>query len=141
MRPGAHAFLAMDEKWSIDKLRGSNWMTWKFQMRHLLLANELWGIVDGSEVLAEDATAGVRAEFAKRSQKAFSTIIMAIDASQLYLITSAEEPTSAWNALRSHFETDTLANKLMLKKQYFRMEMREGASTYGSSPQEHERAD
>ena len=64
---------------------------------------------------------------------------MAIDASQLYLITSAEEPTSAWNALRSHFERDTLANKLMLKKQYFRMEMREGASN-GSSPQEHERA-
>ena len=49
------AVLAMDKKWSIDKLNGSNWMTWKFQMRHLLLAKELWGIVDGSEVLAEDA--------------------------------------------------------------------------------------
>ena len=31
----------MDKKWSIDKLDGSNWVTWKFQMRHLLLAKEL----------------------------------------------------------------------------------------------------
>ena len=44
---------SVDEKWSIDKLNASNWMTWKFQMRHLLLAKGLWGYVDGSEVLAE----------------------------------------------------------------------------------------
>ncbi len=28
----------MEEKWSIDRLDGTNWTTWKFQMRHLLLA-------------------------------------------------------------------------------------------------------
>ena len=41
-----------DEKWAIDKLDGANWTTWKFQMKHLLLAKELWRIVDGTEVLA-----------------------------------------------------------------------------------------
>ena len=30
--------------------------------------------------------------------------------------------------LRNHFERDTLANKLFLKKQYFRTEMKEGTS-------------
>ena len=50
----------MDEKWSIDKLDGSNWTTWKFQMRHLLLEKGLWGYVDGTEVLREGATAQVR---------------------------------------------------------------------------------
>ena len=120
--------MTMDEKWSIDKLDGSNWTTWKFQMRHLLLAKELWGYVDGTEVLGEGATAQVRAEFQKKSQKAFSTIVMAICSSQLYLITSVEQPKDAWDALRNHFERDTLANKLMLKKQYFRTEMKEGTS-------------
>ena len=48
----------MEEKWSIDKLGSGNWMTWKFQMRHLLMAKDLWKYVDGSAVLAEDATEG-----------------------------------------------------------------------------------
>ena len=51
---------------------------------------------------------------------------MAVGASQVYLITSTEDPRAAWGALRSHFERDTLANKLFLKKQYFRVEMKEG---------------
>ncbi len=70
-----------DEKWSIDKLESSNWTTWKFQMRHLLLAKGLWSYVDGTEVLRESATAVQRAEFGKMSQMAFSSIIMTISSS------------------------------------------------------------
>ena len=33
-----------------------------------------------------------------------------------------------WDALRNHFEQETLANKLFLKKRYFRTEMKEGTS-------------
>ena len=100
----------MDEKWVIDKLDGSNWITWKFQMRHFLLAKGLWGYVDGSETLREDASAQQRADFREASQKAFSTIVMAISTSQLYLITSVEEPKNAWDTLRDHYERDSLAN-------------------------------
>ena len=116
------------DKWSIEKLDSSNWMTWKFQIKHLLLAKDLWGFIDGTEVLQDDASAQQRADFNKRSQKVFSTMIMSVSSSQLYLITSYEEPRRAWTALKNHFERDTLVNKLILKKQYFRMEMAEGAS-------------
>ena len=58
--------MATEEKWSVDKLDGSNWMTWKFQMCHLLLAKGLWGCVDGSEMLPEDPSAQVRVEFEKK---------------------------------------------------------------------------
>ena len=81
-----------EEKLSIDKLEDSNWSTWKFQMRHLLLAKDLWKFVDGSEELAEEATVNVRKEFRKKSQKALSTIIMAISTPKLYLVTSCEQP-------------------------------------------------
>ena len=97
---------SVDEKWSIDKLDTSNWMTWKFQMRHLLLAKGLWGYVDGSETLAEDA----------------------ISTPQLYLVTSCDKPKDAWDKLCEHFECKTLANKLFLKKKYFRTEKKEGTS-------------
>ena len=105
----------MEEKWSIDKLDGSNWNTWKFQMKHLLMAKGIWGLVDGSEVLAHDAMPAAQALYWSRLQKAFSTIVLAIDRAQLYLITSCEEPKQAWDALKKHFERETLANKLFLK--------------------------
>ena len=74
------------------------------------------------------ASAQQRADYNKRSQKAFSTIVMSISSSQLYLITSCEDAARAWTALRNHFERDTLVNKLMLKKQYIRMEMKDETS-------------
>ena len=51
-----------------------------------------------------------------------------MDSAQLYLVTSCEEPKQAWNALKNHFERKTLANKLLLKKQYFRSKMKECTS-------------
>ena len=94
----------------------------QLEMKHLLLAKGLWGLVDGSEVLADDATTAVQALFRLRLQKAFSTIVLVIDSAQLYLITSSEEPKQAWDALRKHFERETLVSKLFLKMQYFRSE-------------------
>ena len=78
----------MEEKWSIEKLDGNNWNTWKFQMKHLLMAKGLWNLVGGSEVLASEATAAL---FQSRLHKAFSTIVLAMDSAQLYLVTSCEE--------------------------------------------------
>ena len=115
-----------DDKWTIDKLDSSNWCTWKFQMKHMLLAKGLWGHVTGTERLADEATPAQQTELEKKGQRAFSTIVMAVSTPQLYLITSCEQAKEAWDALRDHFEKDTLANKLMLKKRYFRMEMAEG---------------
>ena len=64
----------------------------------------------------------------KRRQKKTSEIVLSIITSQLYLITSFETPKPAWDALRNHYERDSLPNKLLLKKKYFRMETKEGDS-------------
>ena len=56
-------------------------------MKHLLMAKGLWNLVDGSEVLASEATAAAAALFQSRLQKAFSTIVLAMDSAQLYLVT------------------------------------------------------
>ena len=69
-----------------------------------------------------------REDFRKKSQKAFSTIVMAVSTPKLYLLTSCEQPKDAWDTLCNHFERETLANKLFLKKKYFRTEMMEGTS-------------
>jgi dsDNA-binding SOS-regulon protein len=110
----------MEERWAVEKLEGPNWITWKFQLRHLLMAKGLWKFVDGSAVLADDAAVEAIERFRAEQQKAFSTIVMSVSSSLLYLITSCELPKDAWDALKKHYEHDTLANKLFLKKQYFR---------------------
>ena len=42
-------------------------------MKHLLLAKELWGVVDGTETLAEEATTGAWTEFKKITKGVFYT--------------------------------------------------------------------
>lgn len=117
----------MDDKLFIEKLNGpENWATWKFQMEHLLKAKGLWGMLMETDTLAQDATPQVQAEFTKRRERAFSMIVLNVSTHQLYLITSCQTPKEAWTTLKGHFERDTLANKLFLKKKYFRCEMKEG---------------
>lgn len=70
-------------KWSVDRLDGTNWSVWKFQMKHLLLAKDLWGLVDDTEVLRHGATPQQETDHKKRQQKTFSTIVMSISPSQL----------------------------------------------------------
>ena len=53
---------------------------------------------------------------------------MAISTPKLYLVTSCEQPKDVWETLHKPYECETLANKLFLKKMYFRIEMKEGMS-------------
>ena len=92
-------------------------------MRHMLTAKELWDFVTGRLVLGQAADQATTADFNRKKRLALSTIVLAIDPSMLYLVTSATEPKAAWEALKNHFDRNTLANKLFLKKSYFRAEM------------------
>ena len=42
----------------------------------MLLAKGLWGFVDGTEELDEEANAQAQADFRQRSQKTFSSLLM-----------------------------------------------------------------
>lgn len=119
----------MEDRLFIETLSGpENWATWKFQMEHLMKAKGLWGMVTETDNVSEGANAQTRAEFEKRKEKAFSVLVLNVSTPQLYLITSCKTPKEAWDTLKGHFERDTLANKLFLKKKYFRCEMKEGES-------------
>ena len=51
----------------MDKLNGSNWSTWKFQMT-LVASKKTLGYVDGTEQLPGNANAQTRTDFQKKSQ-------------------------------------------------------------------------
>ena len=94
--------MAEVDRWLIDKLDLSNWTMWNFQIKHLLLARGLWDLVEETEALQEEATVQQIVDFNKRSQKAFSTMVMLIGLSQLYLVILCDCPIVAWRALRNH---------------------------------------
>ena len=71
-----------------------------------------WGLVDGTDQLADGASDAATRECRQKAQEAFSTMIMAIGIPQLYLVTSCEQPMEVWDNLCSHFECETLTNKL-----------------------------
>ena len=120
----------MEDKLSITKLDASNWAIWHFQIEHLLKAKDLFGYCDGSLTLEDDATAQQVATFRKGSQKAFSLLVMAISDPFIYLVMSCTTPEEVWDSLKRHFERNNLANKLFLKKRYFRAEMSESTSIH-----------
>ena len=117
----------ISDKWEIEKLDRSNWPTWSFQMKHLLMAKEVWEHVDGTAPSpGNDLSA--QASYEKTKQKAMATLVMGIKANLIYLVTSCTTPKDVWDTLRAQFERNTMANKLFLKRQYFTTKMREGNS-------------
>ena len=84
-----------EEKLSIAKLGSDNWNTWKFQMKHLLLAKGLWNYVCGLVEISNEENAEALAEFRLKEQKALSVIVLLMKPSQLYLAPSCENPQEA----------------------------------------------
>jgi hypothetical protein len=62
-------------------------------------AKGLWKYVDGSTVLAEDADERTHTVFHEKTQKALSTLVMAISTPQLYSVTSCEQPKEVYGML------------------------------------------
>ena len=111
---------------SIKCLDGSNWMTWKIQMKHLLLDKGLWEHVTGDA--EQPAGQDQLVKFRRAAQKANTTLYLHVAQSQIYVIGDEDNPAVTWKKLSDHFERGTLMTKLQLRKQYFKCEMQEGAS-------------
>ena len=55
------------EKFEIKNVNRSNWPTWKFQMKHLLMARELWEYVEGTALSPDSDSEGAKARYEKTS--------------------------------------------------------------------------
>ena len=96
-------------------------------MKHLLMAKEVWEHVD-STVQPPGDDAAAQARHNKAQQKAMATLVMGINSKLIYLVTSSATPKDLWDTVKAHFERNTMANKLFLKRQFFTTKMQEGQS-------------
>ena len=105
----------------IDKLNGSNYRTWKFNMKMLLIEMELWNYINGV-VIRLPAN---NEDFDRKDCKALSTIALGINPDQQIHIMDCTTAKEAWTLLEGVFEPKTRARILQLKKQFIQIKMEE----------------
>ena len=112
---------------TIEKLSSSNYYTWKFHVKMLLIERDLWDIVDGTD--AKPSSTGSTSESSKKTEtdedlqrwmkkdkKAISTISQTINDAELVHVRNAESSHAAWEKLEKVYQDKGLTRKLYLRK-------------------------
>ena len=115
---------------SIVPLNDKNYSTWKVQMKMLLMRENLFGILDGTEAAppadATDSHAGQK--YKRRHDRALATIVLSIDPSLLYLLGDPTDPAVAWTTLQNTFTKKTWSNRLRLKRKLYNLKLKTNGS-------------
>lgn len=116
------ASLEKEEGFKVAPLEGSsNYRTWKFSMKMVLMAKELWSIVDGTEPKPDGEKPGVVWE--KRAQKALAIISLSLTPTEQQHIIDCTLPTAAWDILERLYEGKGRNRKFMLLAGLFGLRM------------------
>src|SRR5271169_52607 len=114
------------ETYKVEPLKGSaNYRTWKFSMRMVLQARDLWEVASGEEVKPEAEKAAQAWE--KKARKASATIALAVSAAEKEHIIECTTPKAAWDVLEKLYEGKGRNRKSMLLQELFRMSMGGGS--------------
>jgi len=113
------------ETYKVEPLQGSaNYRTWKFSIRMVLQARDLWEIVSGEEVKPEPEKPAQAWE--RKARKALATIALALSAAEKEHVIECTTPKAAWEILEKLYEGKGRNRKFMLLQELFRMSMSEG---------------
>ena len=107
-------------------LDGSNYATWKIQCRMALIKEDLWSIVEGTEIAPADADK--LSKFLVRKNKALAIIVLAVNTKLLYLLGDPVDPNVVWNKLANQFQKKTWSNKLQLRRKLYSLRLKDGGS-------------
>ena len=107
----------------VEKLTADNYYTWKFNMKMLLMGRDLWEIVEGTEILPQEAGQATRQKFRKRENQALSMICLAVSTPLQIYVRPAKSPREAWKSLSDHFEEKTLSKKISFRRKLYSVRM------------------
>ena len=93
---------ASEMKVQIEPLDGSNYLSWKFNVKLVLMQSGLWGIVSGAEkapVASEDDKKEKEiVDFRVRSEKAYSQIALNVKKELQVHVANTVDPKEAWGS-------------------------------------------
>ena len=100
----------------IDKLNGTNYASWKYNVQLVLMQQGLWGIANGTEdrpdIKEEDKNKDENVKLIKawqlRCDKAYSIIALNVEKSLQVCVTGTTDAKEAWKILKDQFEITTV---------------------------------
>ena len=114
-----------EKTYKVEPQQGNvNYRTWKFSMKMVLQARDLWEVVSGEEVKPEAEKAGQAWD--KKARKALAAIALALSAAEKEHIIDCTTPKAAWDILEKLYEGKGRNRKFMLLQELFRMSMEGG---------------
>jgi gag-polypeptide of LTR copia-type len=117
---GIPLIVMSSSEFKVTPLEGSiNYRTWKFSMRMVLMAKDLWGVVDGSEVKSESGDA----EWEKKNQKALAYISLSLTPIEQHHVLDCTTAKAAWDILEKLYEGKGRNRKFLLMEQLFKLNM------------------
>ena len=112
-------------------LNGTNYATWKVQCKMALIRDDVWNIVNGTEIVPDSRTEmGLHAKYLSRKDRALATIVLSLEPSLLDLIGDPDDPRVVWKKLADQFQKKTWANKLALRRRLYSLKLKEGDSVH-----------
>lgn len=101
-----------DAKFSIPKLNGTNWATWKLRVENLLARDDLWDVV--VEEVPDEFDRDDDWEIANRKAKA--TLVLLLEDSQLAIVRKCVNAHDVFGALKAYHEKSTRSVRVSLLK-------------------------
>ncbi|GBO20631.1 hypothetical protein AVEN_29373-1 [Araneus ventricosus] len=96
---------------AFPKLDGSNYTSWKEDMKVVLMDRGCWSFIIGEDKpCPEQATEKEKIEYVWRKQSCYTTIYQGIERKFLPLIRRTTDGKEAWNILKSNFEPTSKAD-------------------------------
>ena len=111
---------------AVVPLTGNNFPTWKIQCKMALMKDGLWGIVSGAEAAPPRENADRFSKFESKRDRALAIIVLSINPSLLYLIGDPKDPVDVWTRLSNHFQKNTWANRLALRRKLHSLRLNSG---------------
>ena len=112
-----------DDSFKIEKLTAENYHSWKFNIKMSLIGKDLWEIVQGTETLAEDASAEEHRKFKKRENLALASVCLSVTKPLQIYVRSAKSAKEAWD---KQFEAKSLSKKLFYRRKSYSEHMQKG---------------
>ena len=109
-------------------LNEKNFATWKVQVKMHLMKDDLFSIVEGTEISPGSSDVAALRKYEQRRDKALATIVLAVEPKLLYLIGDPKDPKVVWQKLQDIFQKKTWANKFRLKRKLYNMRLKPGDS-------------
>ena len=109
----------MESESKIEKLNdGSQWSTWKFQVKITMIAADVYEVATGDEICPLTDDCKIR-EWRKKDSKAQQIIGISVGNKQIIHIASCESAKAMWTKLHDVFERKNESSLLLLYQQFF----------------------